>query len=118
MGYGFGRRTANADFHQLGIPQDPRGEAFDLWRKRGREKESLSIGGNFFNDLPNLRQKSHVEHPIDFIEHENVYIAEMERALLEMIEQAARRRDDNIDATFQIFLLFAVTDAAVNNRGA
>ena len=39
----------------------------------------------------------------------------MERALLEMIEQAARRGDDDIDAAFQFLALFAVADAAVHH---
>ena len=39
----------------------------------------------------------------------------MERALLEMIEQAARRGDDDIDAAFQFLALFAVADAAVHD---
>ena len=71
--------------------------------KRGREKERLPIGGNFFNDPPHVRQKSHVEHAIDFVEHENVHVAKVKRLLLEMIEQPARSGDDNIDAARQIF---------------
>src|SRR5207249_6125473 len=42
----------------------------------------------------------------------------MERALLEMIEQAARRGDDDINAAFQFLALFAVADAAVGYGGA
>jgi hypothetical protein len=40
----------------------------------------------------------------------------MERALLEVIEQSTRRRNQNIDTFFQILPLFAVTHAAVHNR--
>jgi hypothetical protein len=42
----------------------------------------------------------------------------MERALLEMIEQAARRGDDDIDTAFQFLALFAVADAAVDHSRA
>ena len=40
------------------------------------------------------------------------------RALLEMIEQSARRRDENIDAVFQVLALFAVADATVDHGRA
>src|SRR5437016_11283498 len=42
----------------------------------------------------------------------------MERALLEMIEQAARRGDDDIDAALQFLALFAVANAAVDHGRA
>src|SRR5205823_13017816 len=41
-----------------------------------------------------------------------------ERALLEMIEQAARRGDDDIDAAFQFLALLAVANAAVDHGRA
>src|SRR5438874_1879488 len=71
-----------------------------------------------FDDPADIRQKSHVEHAIDFIEHQNCDVAKMERALLEMIEQAARRGDDDIDAAFQFLALLAVANAAVDHGRA
>src|SRR6266480_1437789 len=77
VGHGFGRRTAHTNLHQLGISQDPRGEALDLRRQRCRKKKRLPVGRNFFDDPTNVGQKAHVQHAIDFIEHENVYVAKM-----------------------------------------
>ena len=73
---------------------------------------------NFFDDPAHVRQKSHVEHAIHLVEHENVHITKMKRLLFEMIEQTSGRRDDDVDAAFQIFALLAITDAAVHNRRA
>src|SRR5205814_3868461 len=64
---------------------------------------------------PEVRQKTHVEHAIDLIEHENVYIAQMKSLLFEMTEQAARSGDDNIDPTFQVFALFSITNATMDD---
>ncbi len=60
-------------------------------------------------------RKSHVEHTIDFVEHEDINISKMERALLQMIEQAARCGDNDVGSAFDSVALFAVTDTAVDN---
>src|SRR5207253_858270 len=61
-------------------------------------------------------QKTHVQHPIHFIEHENFYLFETHGALLEQIEQAPRRGHENIDTALEFLALFSVTDAAVHER--
>ena len=70
---GFRRRTAHADFHQRRIAQYPCGQAFDLrWQCR-REQQGLPVRWNFLNDAAHVRQKTHIEHPVHFIQHENFY---------------------------------------------
>ncbi len=111
----FRRRTTHADFNQLWFAKNPFGKSLDFrWQSR-REEKGLPIARNFFNDLTDLRQKSHVEHAIDLVENENVYIAKMERLLFEMIDQPPRCRDNDIDAAFQIVALLAVTDTAMHD---
>ena len=73
---------------------------------------------NFFDDSAHVGQETHVEHAIDFIEHENADVAEIQRALFQMIEQASGRRDDDVDSARGFFRLLAVTDAAVHDRYA
>src|SRR5260370_41478750 len=114
----FRRRTAHADLHHFRITQHPRSEALDLWWQRRRKQKRLSIPGNLFHYAAHIWQKSHVEHAIDLIEHEDVHIAKMERSLLEMIEQSSRRRDKHIDSALEVFALFPVTDTAVHNGHA
>ena len=76
---GFGRRTPRADFDHLRIAQNPRGEPLDLGRKRGGEKQRLPVGGNLFDDPAHVGQETHVEHAIDFVEDEDVDVAQVHR---------------------------------------
>ena len=114
----FRRRTARTDLYQFWITQYPCSEALDLRWQRRRKQKRLSIPGNPFHDAAHIWQKSHVEHAIDLIEHEDVHIAKMERPLFEMIEQSSRRRDKHIDSAREVFALFPVTDTAVHNGHA
>ncbi len=57
----------------------------------------LPVGRNLFDDGADVRHESHVEHAIDFIEDENVYVAKMHRLLFEMVEQTSRSRGDNVN---------------------
>ncbi|MEY2542366.1 MAG: hypothetical protein QOI22_1968, partial [Verrucomicrobiota bacterium] len=116
MGDGFGRGTARANFDRFGIPQDRGGEPFDLWRQGGRKKQGLAVRRDVLNDAPNIRHESHVEHAIDFIEHENINVAKMNCALLEVIEEAAGGGDHDIHPVLQILFLFSVTHTAMYHR--
>src|SRR6266568_942388 len=49
-----------------------------------------------------VRQKTHVEHAIDFIAHQSVSLAQIQRALFEQMEQTAGCRDENIDPALQV----------------
>ena len=111
---GLRRGTACADFHQLRIAQHRCCEPFDLGRQRGGEKKRLPGCRNFVENAAHVGQKTHVEHPIDFIEHENVHRFQSRRTLFEQIEQTSRRRDENIDAALELFALFSVANAAVH----
>ena len=55
---------------------------------------------------------------INLIENEDANLAQVHRALLEQIEQSARRGDENIDTTFQFLALFAVTHASMHESRA
>ncbi len=114
----FGGRTAHANFHQLGIAQHPGSQPLDLRWQRRRKKQRLPIGRDFLNDPANIGKKAHVEHAIDFIEHKNIHLAQIHRALFEQIEQSTRRRDENIDTAFDLFALFSITNAAVHDGRA
>ena len=100
------------------LAQDPRGQALDFRRQRGGKKQRLPVGGDLFDDPAHVRQKPHVEHPIDFIEHEDVHLAQIHRALLEQIEQPAGSRGDDVHPASGFFPLLAVADSAVHDRDA
>src|SRR5688500_14514921 len=62
-------------------------------------------------------QEAHVQHPIRFIEHEDLQRLELCVAVLEMIEQTSGRGDEHVDAAAERMLLRPHPHAAVN-RGA
>src|SRR5215831_9027742 len=54
-----------------------------------------------FDDAPDLRQKTYIEHPIRRVEHQHVNRLELDRGSLDQIVQAARRCHQDIDAAAQ-----------------
>src|SRR5438093_9587178 len=112
----FGWRTAHANFHQLRVPQHPGGKPLNFWRQCCRKQKCLSICRNFLNNASYVRQKTHVEHAIDFVEDQNTHLPQSHRALFEQIEQSPRCRHENVDTVFEFLALFAITDAAVHER--
>ncbi len=85
-----------------GIVQHPLGHrlATSGRQRRGKEK-GLAIFRAAFDDLSDLREKTHVEHAIHFIEHEILDGLEIDVALAHQIDQPARGGNEHIDAALQ-----------------
>ncbi len=62
--------------------------------------------------------KADVEHPIDFIEHDEAHVAEIDDAAIEQIDHPAGRADENFRAVPQKFHLGHDLLPAVNGDGA
>ena len=62
--------------------------------------------------------EAHVEHPIGFIEHEDLDLAQVDGALADVVEQAARRRDHDLGAAPQAAHLAVEANAAVDGGRA
>ena len=60
--------------------------------------------------------KTHVQHAVGFVEHQNLHLAQVQRALACVVQQAAWRGDQNINATAQFFNLRAHADAAEHDH--
>ena len=112
---GFGGQTTRSDLNGLGLAQDRRSEPLDFRRQGGGKEQGLAIERDVLHDPTDVGQKPHVEHAIDFVQHQDIDVAKMERALLEVIEQSAGCRNQDIDTFFQILSLFAVAHAAVHH---
>ena len=78
----------------------------------------MPLARTFFHDAPHVRQKAHVKHAVGFVEHEEFDVVKLARALPQVIEQAARRRDDHIHAGPQGLILPAIADTPVHHRHA
>ncbi len=86
VGDGFGRGLAQTDLDGDRFFEGPLGETFDFRGDGGREKEGLTFLGTEGNDAFDVREETHIEHAIDFIEDEVGEMAEIAVSLADEVE--------------------------------
>ena len=111
-------RVARRDLDRLRVPQDRPGQAPDVVGERRREHQVLATLRQQLDDPLDVGQEAHVEHPVRLVEDEDLDLAEVGDPLPDEVEQAARRRDEDLDAGAQRLDLRFHRDAAVDDRGA
>ena len=79
------------------VAQDRAGQPPDVVGERRREHQVLPAGGQQRDDLLDVRQEAHVEHPVGLVEDEDLDLAEVRDALPDEVEQPARRGDEDLD---------------------
>jgi hypothetical protein len=97
---GFRGRVAACDFDQRRRIEQAVGERLDLVGEGRREQQVLTPRRQLREHALDVVDEAHVEHPVRFVEHEDVEIRQVDR-LLHVVEQAARRRDDDVDAALE-----------------
>src|SRR5207247_5388400 len=97
-----------------GIAHDRPRERLDLRSHRRGEEEGLSLPWEGVDDPPDIREETHVEHPIRLVEDKDLEPAEVDVAAGHMIEETAWRRDDDVDARTQGVFLRGHSDAAID----
>ena len=82
--------------------------------QRGREQEGLpGLGrGQPAENPADVGDEPHVEHPVGLVEHENLDAGRRPDALLEVVDEAAWRPDQEIDGAAQGLALLRVVHAA------
>ena len=117
---GLGRGVAARDLDQLGLVQQLVGELLDLGRERRREQQVLALRGRRQqrHDPLDVGDEAHVEHAIGFVEHEDLDLAEVHALVLDVVQQAARGRDEDLDASAHDRQLLLDVDAAVDDGRA
>ncbi len=78
----------------------------------------MTLARAFVHDPADVREETHVQHAVGFVEHEKLNLVKPARAATHVIQQAAGRGDDDIHALTQGVHLLAITDAAVKDRRA
>ena len=68
--------------------------------------------------MPDVADEAHVEHAVGLVEDEDLDRREVDGALAEVVEQAAGRGDDDVDAATQRVGLRREADAAVDGGRA
>src|SRR5690606_10177897 len=82
----------------------------------GREEQRLPGEGNEFADALDIRDKAHIEHPIRLIDDEDLNTSQKQLAAFEMVEQPARRCDENVCTALKLLLLLVERYAADEQR--
>ena len=118
LAHGVGGRRGRPHLNPCGFMQHFGGEALDGLGKRCREHKGLALFRQHRQNALNVRQETHVEHPVRFIHYEYGQILETGVSSPDMVEQAAGRSHDNGAAVTQGSGLCLKTDAAKDARGA
>ena len=92
--------------------QELLGDALDLRRHGGGEEQRLARERHELADALDVRDEAHVEHAVGFVDHEQLDAGHQQPSALEMVEQAARRRDQHVDAAHQLGVLVVKRNAA------
>src|SRR5437867_4321949 len=110
-----GGRTADADLDRFRIFHGPLDERRNFGRDRRGKQGSVTFAWDFLNNPLHVRKEAHVQHGIGLVEHQKLDLLKIAGALLEMIEQTTRRRDDDVMAFLERLGLAAIADAAEND---
>ena len=88
------------------------GQLLDRFRHGGREEQGLALGRDQGNDPLQRMDEAEVEHLIGFVEHEDFELAQRQSALVNEVEQAAWRGDENVETACNRAHALAVGNAA------
>ena len=67
-------------------------------------------------DEADVGDEAEIEHAVGFVEHHGLRVAHVEHVLLEVVDDAAGRADQHVDAVLQGLALFFVVDAPIIPR--
>ena len=81
---------------EAGSCEQAGGQPPDLVREGRREQQVLAPGRQDREDLADVADEAHVEHPVGLVEDEDLDARQVDRALADVVEQAARRGDDDL----------------------
>ena len=82
-----------------------------LRERRGKEHIQPLIGRREApQDVPDVADESEIEHAIGFIQHEHLHEAQIDHVLLHEIDDPSGGADQDVDALFEMVLLFFVID--------
>ena len=83
-----------------------------------REQQILTLLWQHFQNLADGVNKTHVQHAVCFVQHQHFDVIEAQCILLMQIEQAARRRHQQVNTTAQCLALGIDVDSAENHGGS
>ena len=99
-----------------GVLEEFAGELADLIRHGGREEQVLAARHQMGDDLADRAHEAEVQHLVGLVEHEDLRAGDVGGTAVEMVDQAAGRGDEHIEAARQRLDLRAMADAAEDDR--
>ena len=82
----------------------------------GREEQRLAVLRAFLDDPPDVGKEAHVQHPVDLVQDEDVDLVEGAVPLLQVVQEAAGGRCEDVHPAPEVLGLLPVADAAVHDR--
>ena len=68
----------------------------DLRRNGRREQQGLTLFRQELDDALDVREETHIEHAVGLVEHEKLYLVQLDDLLTHQIPQTARSGDKNV----------------------
>jgi len=112
-----GRRRLALRLDRHRIAEHFAGKDDDRRRHRRAEEQRLPARGEFRENAADFRQEPHVEHAIRLVEDQVLDLVEFRVRRPHVVDQTARRRDDDVDPAAERVLLRSHADAAVDRGG-
>ena len=92
--------VAARHFYHRRFVEQPIGQHLDLVGEGGGKQQVLPLPGQYSQDFFDVTNEAHVQHAVGFIQHQNFYMRQIQRLLLQVIKQPARCGNQNIHTTF------------------
>ena len=92
------------------------GDLEDRLRHGRGEEQGLTVLRDLPKDQFDVVAEAHVEHLVGFVQHNDFDVVEPERAALEVVHDASRRADDDVDAGLECAELAFDRLAAVDRQ--
>ena len=110
------RHVLRRKVHHLGLAHVRAGQAFDRRGDGGAEQQRLAFLGAAAEDLFDIGPEADVEHPVGFVQHDDLNRPQVERAAADEVDDAAGRADDDVGPALELGDLAANRFAAVDRH--
>ncbi len=113
-----GRGVTRADLDRQRIFQHAVRQLADLVRERGREQQGLALLGHCQQQAVEVAFKTQVQHAVRLIQHQRLQRVELDRALVQQVQQTAWRGHQHVQTLAQLADLRLDRYAAIRHIGA
>ena len=114
---GVGGRRGRRDLHAGRVAHQVGDLTHGLLVEGRREQQCLTLGRRLAHNAADGGQKAHVEHAVGLVEHQHLDLVQVASALLDQIDQTARRGNQDVAAVLERRGLRLVAHAAHDGHG-